>query len=159
MKELEERGIGRPSTYASIINTIQDREYVVNRRIARRFYPTEIGMVVCDLLVKNFPYIFDIAYTAKLEEELDDIEEGKEKWTDLLNGFYDYFEEELKDAGKNMENIKRMEQKTDEEVRRVRVAAAAEVGQVRHLLCLFGLQQEGSDELHVYQGKHAASRT
>ncbi len=112
VKELEERGIGRPSTYASIINTIQDREYVT--KISNRFYPTEIGMVVCDLLVKNFPYIFDVAYTAKLEEELDDIEEGKEKWTDLLNGFYGYFEEELKDAGKNMENIKRMERVTGE---------------------------------------------
>ena len=115
VKELEERGIGRPSTYASIINTIQDREYVVKHGGSRgRFYPTEIGVVVCDLLVKNFPYIFDTAYTAKLEEELDDIEEGKEKWTDLLNGFYGYFEEELKDAGKNMENIKRMEQVTGE---------------------------------------------
>jgi DNA topoisomerase-1 len=71
-------------------------------------------MVVCDLLVKNFPYIFDIAYTAKLEEELDDIEEGKEKWTALLNGFYDHFEEELKDAGSKMESIKRMEQVTNE---------------------------------------------
>jgi DNA topoisomerase-1 len=115
VKELEERGIGRPSTYASIISTIQDREYVVKHGGSRgRFYPTEIGVVVCDLLVKNFPYIFDTAYTAKLEEELDDIEEGKEKWTDLLNGFYDYFEVELKDAGKNMENIKRMEQVTQE---------------------------------------------
>ena len=112
VKVLEERGIGRPSTYASIINTIQDREYVT--RISGRFYPTEIGVVVCDLLVKNFPYIFDVAYTAKLEEELDDIEEGKEKWTDLLNGFYGYFEEELKDAAKNMESIKRMEQATGE---------------------------------------------
>ena len=71
-------------------------------------------MVVCDLLVKNFPYIFDTAYTAKLEEELDDIEEGKEKWTDLMNGFYDHFVEELKDAGDKMEDIKRMEMKTDE---------------------------------------------
>lgn len=112
VKELEERGIGRPSTYASIINTIQDREYV--SKISNRFYPTEIGMVVCDLLVKNFPYIFDVAYTAKLEEELDEIEEGNEKWTDLLNGFYGYFVEELKDAGANMEDIKRMEHKTDE---------------------------------------------
>ena len=112
VKVLEERGIGRPSTYASIINTIQDREYVT--KIANRFYPTEIGMVVCDLLVKNFPYIFDTAYTAKLEEELDDIEEGKEKWTDLMNGFYDHFVEELKDAGAKMEDIKRMEIKTDE---------------------------------------------
>jgi len=115
VKELEERGIGRPSTYASIINTIQDREYVVKHGGSRgRFYPTEIGVVVCDLLVKNFPYIFDPAYTAKLEEELDDIEEGKEKWTDLLNGFYDHFEDELKDAGAKMEDIKRMEIVTDE---------------------------------------------
>ena len=115
VKELEERGIGRPSTYASIISTIQDREYVVKHGgSAGRFYPTEIGVVVCDLLVKNFPYIFDFAYTAKLEGELDDIEDGKEKWTDLLKGFYGYFEEELKDAGKNMENIKRMEQVTNE---------------------------------------------
>jgi len=112
VKVLEERGIGRPSTYASIINTIQDREYVT--KITGRFYPTEIGMVVCDLLVKNFPYIFDTTYTARLEEELDDIEEGKEKWTDLLNGFYDHFEEELVVADKNMEDIKRMEIRTDE---------------------------------------------
>ncbi len=115
VKELEERGIGRPSTYASIINTIQDREYVVKHGGSRgRFYPTEIGVVVCELLVKNFPYIFDTAYTAKLETELDDIEEGTEKWTDLLNAFYVHFEDELKDAGKKMENIKRMEVKTGE---------------------------------------------
>jgi DNA topoisomerase I len=112
VKVLEERGIGRPSTYASIINTIQDREYVT--KISGRFYPTEIGMVVCDLLVESFPYIFDIAYTARLEEELDDIEEGKEKWTDLMKGFYSYFEDELRDAGKTMRDIKRMEKVTDE---------------------------------------------
>jgi DNA topoisomerase-1 len=115
VKELEERGIGRPSTYASIISTIQDREYVTKHGGSRgRFYPTEIGVVVTDLMVKNFPYIFDYKYTARLEEELDDIEEGKEKWTDLLNGFYDHFEEELKDADKKMENIKRMEIVTGE---------------------------------------------
>jgi DNA topoisomerase-1 len=115
VKELEERGIGRPSTYASIINTIQDREYVVKHGGSRgRFYPTEIGMVVCDLLVESFPYIFDTKYTARLEEELDDIEDGKEKWTDLLNGFYDHFEDELKDAGKKMRDIKRMEEVTNE---------------------------------------------
>jgi DNA topoisomerase-1 len=115
VKELEERGIGRPSTYASIINTIQDREYVVKHGGSRgRFYPTEIGVVVCDLLVENFPYIFDTAYTAKLETELDDIEEGSEKWTDLLSAFYDHFEKELKVAGKKMRNIKRMEEATNE---------------------------------------------
>jgi len=115
VRELEERGIGRPSTYASIISTIQDREYVVKHGGSRgRFYPTEIGVVVCKLLVKNFPYIFDTKYTARLEEELDDIEEGKEKWTDLLKGFYGYFEKELKDAGKKMENIKKLEEITKE---------------------------------------------
>ena len=115
VKELEERGIGRPSTYASIISTIQDREYVVKHGGSRgRFYPTEIGVVVCNLLVESFPYIFNTKYTAKLEEELDDIEEGKEKWTDLLTGFYSYFEDELKDASKKMRDIKRMEQVTTE---------------------------------------------
>ena len=112
VKVLEERGIGRPSTYASIINTIQDREYVT--KITGRFFPTEIGMVVNDLLVKNFPYIFDTQYTARLEEELDDIEEGKEKWTTLLTGFYDHFEDELVVADKKMENVKRWEKKTSE---------------------------------------------
>ena len=117
VKELEERGIGRPSTYASIITTIQDREYVTKvppTGRGGRFYPTEIGTVVNDLLVHNFPYIFDTAYTAKLEEELDDIEEGKERWTDLLKGFYGHFEEELKQAEKHMRNIKRMEEATNE---------------------------------------------
>ncbi len=116
VKELEERGIGRPSTYASIISTIQDREYVakVPPKGSGKFFPTEIGVVVNDLLVKNFPYIFDPAYTAKLEVELDAVEDGTEKWTDLLSGFYGYFQKELKVAGKNMEDIKRMEEPTDE---------------------------------------------
>jgi DNA topoisomerase-1 len=112
VKVLEERGIGRPSTYASIINTIQDRDYV--KKIQAKFVPTEIGTVVTGLLVKNFPYIFDTLYTAKLETELDAVEEGEERWTDLLNGFYDHFEEELVVAGKNMEDIKRMEEPTTE---------------------------------------------
>jgi len=112
VKTLEERGIGRPSTYASIINTIQDRDYV--KKIDKKFVPTEIGTVVTGLLVKNFPYIFDLLYTAKLESELDAVEDGQEKWTDLLNGFYDYFEEELVVAGREMEDIKRMEHATTE---------------------------------------------
>src|SRR6266851_5182485 len=112
VKVLEERGIGRPSTYASIINTIQDRDYV--KKIQAKFVPTEIGIVVTKLLVKNFPYIFDTAYTATLEGELDAVEDGKERWTDLLNGFYDHFEKELSIAGKNMEDIKRMEESTKE---------------------------------------------
>jgi DNA topoisomerase-1 len=112
VKTLEERGIGRPSTYASIINTIQDRDYV--KKIDKKFVPTEIGTVVTGLLVKNFPYIFDLLYTAKLESELDAVEDGQERWTDLLNGFYDHFEEELAVADEKMEDIKRMEHATDE---------------------------------------------
>ena len=112
VKTLEEKGIGRPSTYASIINTIQDRDYV--KKIQSRFVPTEIGIVVTKLLVKNFPYIFDTAYTATLEGELDAVEEGHEKWTDLLNGFYGHFEKELHVAEKKMEDIKRMEEPTKE---------------------------------------------
>ncbi len=112
VKVLEERGIGRPSTYASIINTIQDRDYV--KKIGAKFVPTEIGTVVTGLLVKNFPYIFDTQYTATLEGELDAVEEGEEKWTDLLSSFYDHFEKELKVAGTKMEDIKRMEHATTE---------------------------------------------
>ena len=110
VKELEERGIGRPSTYASIINTIQDRDYV--KKLAKKFVPTEIGMVVTTLLVKNFPYIFNMDYTRRLEEELDRVEDGEEKWTDLLGGFYGHLTDEIKIAEKSMEEIKRWEKPT-----------------------------------------------
>jgi DNA topoisomerase I len=112
VKELEERGIGRPSTYATILSTIQERQYAT--KIGGKFAPTEIGLVVTDLLVENFKDIFDFAYTARLEEELDDIEEGKEKWTDTMAEFYKKFAKDLKYAEKHMENIKRMEKPTDE---------------------------------------------
>lgn len=112
VKTLEENGIGRPSTYASIINTIQERDYV--KKIKARLVPTEIGMVVTDLLVKNFPYIFKVEYTAGLENELDLVEDGKEKWTDLLKGFYGHLEDELKIAENSMEDIKAWEKASDE---------------------------------------------
>ncbi len=116
VKELEERGIGRPSTYAAILSTIQERQYV--QKLGGKFTPTEIGLVVTDLLVENFRDIFDVAYTARLEEELDEIEEGKEKWTDALADFYKKFQKDLKYAEKHMENIKRMEKPTDEKCER-----------------------------------------
>ena len=112
VKELEERGIGRPSTYAAILTTIQERQYV--QKIGGKFVPTEIGLVVTDLLVENFRDIFDLQYTARLEEELDEIEEGKEKWQDAMAEFYKKFQKDLKYAAKHMENIKRMEKPTDE---------------------------------------------
>jgi DNA topoisomerase I len=116
VKELEERGIGRPSTYATILSTIQERQYVT--KLGGKFSPTEIGLVVTDLLVENFRDIFDVAYTARLEEELDEVEEGKEKWTDALADFYKKFQKDLKYAEKHMENIKRMEKPTDEKCER-----------------------------------------
>ena len=116
VKELEERGIGRPSTYSTILSTIQERQYV--QKLGGKFGPTEIGLVVTDLLVENFRDIFDVEYTARLEEELDEIEEGKEKWTDAMSEFYKRFAKDLKYAEKHMENIKRMEKPTDEKCER-----------------------------------------
>ncbi len=116
VKELEERGIGRPSTYAAIISTIQERQYVL--KTGGKFIPTEIGFVVTDLLVENFKDIFDPQYTARLEEELDEIEDGKERWTDALAEFYGKFEKDLQYAEKHMENVKRMEKPTDEKCER-----------------------------------------
>ncbi|HXU16404.1 MAG TPA: type I DNA topoisomerase [Terriglobales bacterium] len=116
VKELEERGIGRPSTYSAILSTIQERQYV--QKLGGKFVPTEIGLVVTDLLVENFSDIFDVQYTARLEEELDEIEEGKEGWTQALADFYKKFEKDLRYAQKHMENIKRMEKPTDEKCER-----------------------------------------
>jgi DNA topoisomerase-1 len=104
VKALEEKGIGRPSTYASILSVIQNRDYV--EKVQGRFFPSELGMVVNDLLVKNFTDIFDIAYTARMEEELDEVEEGKLSWTQALEEFYVKFKKELDRAGREMVDIK-----------------------------------------------------
>jgi DNA topoisomerase I len=116
VKELEERGIGRPSTYSAILSTIQERQYV--QKLGGKFTPTEIGLVVTDLLVENFRDIFDVQYTARMEEELDEIEEGKETWTNALAEFYKRFAKDLRYAEKHMENIKRMEKPTDKKCER-----------------------------------------
>jgi DNA topoisomerase-1 len=104
VKALEEKGIGRPSTYATILSVIQNREYV--HKAQGRFYPTELGMVVLDLLVKNFSDIFDLAYTARMEEELDEVEEGKLSWQEALDDFYKKFKKDLRLAERDMADIK-----------------------------------------------------
>src|SRR5208337_178799 len=104
VKTLEEKGIGRPSTYATILSVIQNREYVEKNQ--GRFYPTELGMLVSDMLVKNFNDIFDVAYTARMEEELDDVEDGKLSWTDALDEFYTKFKKDLRLAEREMVDIK-----------------------------------------------------
>jgi len=110
VKKLEADGVGRPSTYASIISTIQERAYV--RKDAGRFLPTELGMVVNDLLVASFDDIFDITYTARMEEALDEIEEGKIQWRAAIADFFEKFKRDLDHAEEHMEDIKRMEKPT-----------------------------------------------
>jgi DNA topoisomerase-1 len=104
VKELEEKGIGRPSTYATIISTIVEREYVTKDQ--GRFTPTLLGEKVSDLLVKSFEDIFDVGFTAKMEDELDEIEEGKLPWRQSVKDFYSRFEEDLEQAKGEMESYK-----------------------------------------------------
>jgi DNA topoisomerase I len=111
VKKLEADGVGRPSTYASILSTIQEREYV--KKEGGRFVPTELGMVVTDLLLESFDDIFDVRYTARMEEELDEIEEGKIDWREAMSEFYSKFDKDLKHAEEHMTDIKRMEKPTD----------------------------------------------
>ncbi|ACY17127.1 type I DNA topoisomerase [Haliangium ochraceum] len=111
VKELEERGIGRPSTYASIISTITDRGYVERREA--RFFPTELGAIVNDLLVESFPKIMDVDFTAAMEADLDKVEEGERDWRELLGGFYEPFRGNIEHAKENMRDVKREEIPTD----------------------------------------------
>src|SRR5205814_8907725 len=111
VKELEADGVGRPSTYASILSTIQEREYV--KKEGGRFYPTELGTVVTDLLLESFEDLFDLKYTARMEEGLDEIEEGKMDWRVAMAEFYGRFQKDLAHAEQNMTDIKRMEKPTD----------------------------------------------
>jgi DNA topoisomerase-1 len=94
VKALEENGIGRPSTYAPTISTLLDRRYV--RLEDRRFFPEDVGEVVTDLLVQFFPDVFEVGFTARMEQELDDIAEGKASWVTVLNEFYAPFKKDIK---------------------------------------------------------------
>jgi DNA topoisomerase I len=111
VKELEEKGIGRPSTYASILSTIQDKKYV--EKLEGKFRPSQLGRVVNGLLTECFPDVLDVKFTARMEEELDEVEEGKRKWTEALSDFYGPFDETLKKAKVHMKDIKRQEIATD----------------------------------------------
>jgi DNA topoisomerase-1 len=96
IKELEEKGIGRPSTYAAIISTIQDRKYV--EKLEGRFQPTETGRTVNDFLLKGFPDVVDVDFTSHLEAELDEVEEGNKQWVDSVRDFYNPFAADLEKA-------------------------------------------------------------
>ena len=105
IKELEERGIGRPSTYVPTVTTIQDRQYVEQQD--RRFVPTWLGETVNDLMVKHFPEIVDVNFTADMERRLDAIEEGSTAWTAFLKDFYDRLKTTLSIAEKEMDFVKK----------------------------------------------------
>ncbi len=112
VKMLEEQGIGRPSTYAAIMTTIQDREYV--EKVEGRFHPTPLGMTVNDLLIANFDDIFNTAYTAGMELKLDDIEDGKLDWREALRDFYGKFSKDLETAIEAIKTMKKTSIPTDE---------------------------------------------
>jgi len=105
VRELERLGIGRPSTYAQIVSTIQEKKYV--ERIKGRLHPTELGELVTDLLVESFPEIMDVKFTALLEEQLDRVEEGSVDWVELLENFWRAFKTRLDEASTKMRNLRR----------------------------------------------------
>jgi DNA topoisomerase-1 len=112
IKELEEKGIGRPSTYAAIMATILNKEYVMEDK-SRRLRPTELGFLTTDLLVAAFPDILNVEFTAGMEDILDNIEEGREKWVAAMRRFYDPFVRDLEHAEERMPDVKRQGQPTD----------------------------------------------
>ena len=111
VKELEEKGIGRPSTYASIISNIVDRRYA--EKVENRYHPTELGEVVCQMLIGSFPQEMDVTFTAEMEKKLDLIEEGEVRHTKVLKDFWKKFEVTLEKAKQEMKNLKKQEIPTD----------------------------------------------
>ena len=112
VRALEENGIGRPSTYSTIVETIQARGYVIQAE--RRFAPTEIGIAVNDLLAEHFPDIVDLKFTAQMEGDLDKVAEGGEDWVKLLAKFYGPFVRELDEAEKKLPRLEIKDEPTDE---------------------------------------------
>ena len=112
VKILEEKGIGRPSTYAAIIKVLTQRSYV--QREKGYFFPTELGIAVVDLLIIHFPTVLDPQFTAKMEENLDKVEENEQNWIEMLKDFYQPFSEDLNKAKENMREVKKDVIVTDE---------------------------------------------
>ena len=111
VKELEEKGIGRPSTYATIISTIIERRYIEKEK--KQLVPTELGKVVNKLLVENFPDIINVEFTANIEDQFDKIAEGQEEWKQVLREFYVPFEKEVEKVDKELEHVKIQDEVTD----------------------------------------------
>ena len=112
VKTLEEKGIGTPSTYAAILSTIQDRKYV--SKDAGKFKPTDLGVLVNDLLVEKFPELMDVGFTARMEDELDQIEQGKMQWPKVIKDFYQPFSQDLETALKTPGKVRPEDVMTEE---------------------------------------------
>jgi len=111
VKALEEKGIGRPSTYSPTITTILERRYIEKEQ--KQLHPTELGKIVNKLLVENFPDVINVEFTAKIEEQFDDIAEGKEKWKDIIREFYSPFKVTLEKVEKELEHVKLEDEVSD----------------------------------------------
>ena len=111
VKALEEKGIGRPSTYSPTITTILERRYIEKEQ--RQLVPTELGKIVNKLLTENFADIVNVEFTAKIENEFDEIAEGKEKWKKTIREFYGPFEQELEKAEKELEHVQLVDEVSD----------------------------------------------
>lgn len=111
VKTLEEKGIGRPSTYAPTIDTVIRRGYVVLEE--RRFKPTELGQIVIGVLLENFSDLIDVDFTATMEQQLDEVEEGKADWVDIIGEFYESFAKDLAEAHESLEKIEIQDEVTD----------------------------------------------
>lgn len=114
IRTMEDKGIGRPSTYAPIMATILDRDYVLKDQ--GRFTPTKLGMAVTDLLKQHFPDIMDVGFTAKIEDQLDNVAEGQQEWEPMLKDFYEPFDKSIEKAMKEAERVPRdqIDEETDE---------------------------------------------
>ena len=112
VKAMEEKGVGRPSTYASIVSTIQDREYV--NKVDKRLQPTALGEVVTGMMLERFNDIIDVEFTANMEQKLDEVEAGNRNWKAVLAEFYQGFHQEMEDAEATMERLKVPDEETDE---------------------------------------------
>lgn len=159
VKALEEKGIGRPSTYAAILSTIQDRKYV-EKNEDRRFMPTELGIVVNDLLVEKFPELIDIGFTAKMEDELDEIENAKMKWVKVVKDFYKPFSRDLLEASKDTGKVKPQDIPTEEVCEKCGSPMAIKWGRHGRFLACTGYPQcKNTRPLEGGNGKQVAEQT
>ncbi len=136
IRMLEERGIGRPSTYAPILANIQEREYVT--KTSGVFKPTELGMLVTDLLKQHFPDIVDIEFTARMEDDLDEIADQKKQWVDVVRNFYTPFEKALQNAKEGIERVKIADELTTEVCDKCGKPLAIKIGRFGKFLACTG---------------------